>query len=57
MITSDGGLTNGSVGDRAGARAFRMGYGSNSSYVVLPQAVAPAGSFEALLCMKVHLER
>ena len=25
VITSDGGVTNGSVGDRAGARAFRMG--------------------------------
>jgi hypothetical protein len=25
VITSDGGITNGSVGDRAGARAFRMG--------------------------------
>ena len=25
VITSDGGVTNGSVGDRSGARAFRMG--------------------------------
>ena len=25
VITSDGGVTNGSVGDRGGARAFRMG--------------------------------
>ena len=25
VITSDGGVTNGSVGDRAGARQFRMG--------------------------------
>jgi hypothetical protein len=25
VITSDGGVTSGSVGDRAGARAFRMG--------------------------------
>ena len=25
VITSDGGVTSGSVGDRAGARSFRMG--------------------------------
>jgi hypothetical protein len=25
VITSDGGVTNGSVGDRSGTRAFRMG--------------------------------
>jgi hypothetical protein len=25
VITSDGGVTSGSIGDRAGARAFRMG--------------------------------
>jgi len=31
VITSDGGITSGSVGDRSGARAFRMAFASSSS--------------------------